>query len=136
MAAETAARNVDLPAFGRPTRPTSAISFSRSQTSRSSPARPGLACRGARLTGPLKRVLPKPPLPPAASRSFAPIAQQVTAQTTRPNRHASRVWLGRALGQRISFFEEFRDVLLCPTTARCRLTNFESHRARDAGDLA
>ena len=46
---EVAARNVDLPALGRPTRPMSAISFSRSQTQRSSPGQPLSARRGARL---------------------------------------------------------------------------------------
>jgi len=37
FAALLAARKVDLPALGRPTRPASAISFSRSQIQRSSP---------------------------------------------------------------------------------------------------
>ena len=68
--AETAARKVDLPALGRPTRPTSAISFSRSQML-SAPRRRGRDWRGAGawLIGPLKWALPKPPLPPASSRS-------------------------------------------------------------------
>ena len=38
----TAARKVDLPALGRPTRPASAISFRRSQIQRSSPSWPGI----------------------------------------------------------------------------------------------
>ena len=54
-----------MPAFGRPTRPASAISFSRSQIQRSSPGWPGLALRGARLVDDLKCALPKPPLPPS-----------------------------------------------------------------------
>ena len=65
LAALTAARNVDLPAFGNPTRPASAMSFSRSQIQRSSPGWPGLALRGARLVEDLKCALPKPPLPPS-----------------------------------------------------------------------
>ena len=43
-----------LPAFGRPTRPASAISFRRSQTQRSSPGQPGVALRGARLVAGLE----------------------------------------------------------------------------------
>ena len=61
-----------MPALGRPTRPASAISFSRSQIQRSSPAWPGLALRGARLVDDLKCALPKPPLPPSASTNFSP----------------------------------------------------------------
>ena len=53
-AAVTEARKVDLPALGRPTRPASAISFSRSQIVFSSPSSPGLARRGARLVDDLK----------------------------------------------------------------------------------
>ena len=49
FAAETEARNVDLPAFGRPIRPASAISFSRSHRAFSSPGQPLSARRGARL---------------------------------------------------------------------------------------
>jgi hypothetical protein len=64
FAAETAARNVDLPAFGKPIRPASAISFRRRRTVRSCAGWPGLARRGARFTDDLKCVLPKPPLPP------------------------------------------------------------------------
>ena len=71
-AADTAARNVDLPALGRPIRPMSAISFSRSQIHISWPTWPGLAWRGAWLDGPLKCALPKPPLPPFKSTTRWP----------------------------------------------------------------
>ena len=66
------ARKVDLPAFGSPTMPASAISLSRSQIVSSSPGRPGLAWRGAWLVDDLKCALPKPPLPPLASRARSP----------------------------------------------------------------
>jgi hypothetical protein len=64
LAADTLDRNVDLPAFGKPTSPASAISFNRNQIHFSSPSRPGLARRGAWLTDDLKCALPKPPFPP------------------------------------------------------------------------
>src|ERR1035437_145929 len=72
LAALTTERKVDLPALGRPTRPASAINFSRSQIQRSSPSWPGLALRGARLVDDLKGALPNPPLPPSASTNFSP----------------------------------------------------------------
>jgi len=71
-APETTDKNVDLPAFGMPTRPTSAISFRRSQTQRPSPGQPLSAWRGARLVEVLKRALPKPPSPPRRSVIFLP----------------------------------------------------------------
>ena len=46
--------NVDLPALGRPTRPTSAMIFSSSEIQRSSPGSPGSNWRGARLVEDLK----------------------------------------------------------------------------------
>src|SRR5262249_52155530 len=61
-----------LPALGRPTRPTSAISFRRSHTQRSSPGQPGSARRGARLVEDLKAALPRPPSPPLASTARSP----------------------------------------------------------------
>ena len=61
-----------MPAFGRPTSPASAISFSRSQSVRSTPSCPGLALRGAWLVDDLKRRLPQPPLPPRASITRCP----------------------------------------------------------------
>ena len=49
VALVVAARNVLLPAFGRPMMPASAISLSRSHTARSSPGQPLPCSRGARL---------------------------------------------------------------------------------------
>ena len=60
--------------------PMSAISFSRSQIQRSSPSRPGLAWRGARLVEDLKCALPKPPLPPSARRSRCPSLREIGDQ--------------------------------------------------------
>ena len=61
-----------MPAFGSPTSPASAISFSRSQSVRSTPSCPGLALRGAWLVEDLKRRLPQPPLPPLRQRHPLP----------------------------------------------------------------
>src|SRR6185312_5938999 len=58
---------VDLPAFGNPSRPTSASRRSSSFSSRTSPGVPGVALRGARFTELLKWMLPSPPLPPCAT---------------------------------------------------------------------
>jgi hypothetical protein len=66
-AADTARIKVDLPAFGKPSNPTSAISFSSSMSSRFSPGSPRPDLRGVRLVLDLKRVLPHPPLPPLAT---------------------------------------------------------------------
>jgi hypothetical protein len=60
-AAETARMKVDLPALGKPSRPTSASTFSSSLSSRRSPSRPASICRGARLVLDLKWRLPRPP---------------------------------------------------------------------------
>src|SRR6185437_540355 len=61
-----------LPAFGKPSRPTSASTFNSSFSSRSSPGVPGVKRRGARLVELLKWMLPRPPLPPCATSSFSP----------------------------------------------------------------
>src|SRR6185437_7124225 len=63
-----------LPAFGKPSRPTSASTFNSSFSSRSSPGVPGVKRRGARLVELLKWMLPRPPLPPFATSSFWPCA--------------------------------------------------------------
>src|SRR6185295_1365841 len=55
--------SVDLPALGKPTRPTSASSFISSRRSFSSPGSPGCTLRGARLVDVAKRALPMPPRP-------------------------------------------------------------------------
>jgi hypothetical protein len=61
-----------LPAFGRPSSPTSAITRISSRSRRFSPGSPGIALRGARLVLDLKRVLPQPPLPPRATSTVSP----------------------------------------------------------------
>ena len=62
-AALTTDSRVDLPAFGTPTMPTSAISFNSSRIQRSSPGSPFWAIRGACTVGDLKDQLPRPPRP-------------------------------------------------------------------------
>ena len=64
--------SVDLPAFGNPTRPTSASSFSWSRRSLLSPGSPGCTCRGARFVDVAKRALPRPPRPPRATSTRWP----------------------------------------------------------------
>jgi len=53
--------NVDLPALGMPTRPTSAMTRSSRMTQRSSPGSPFSAKRGAWRTGVLNWALPRRP---------------------------------------------------------------------------
>ena len=55
-----AASRVDLPALGSPTSPTSAISFSSSRNSFTSPGSPFSANLGARCVEVVKRLLPLP----------------------------------------------------------------------------
>ena len=57
------------PAFGRPTSPTSAISFSEKRSRRASPLRPCSAVSGAWRVAVAKRALPRPPRPPRATTS-------------------------------------------------------------------
>ena len=64
--------SVDLPAFGKPTSPASAMTLSSSEIHRSSPLSPGSNCRGARLVDDLKWTLPRPPLPPFAATTSSP----------------------------------------------------------------
>ena len=66
-----------MPALGRPTRPTSAITFSSRVIQRSSPGWPVSTCRGARLVRDLKCVLPCPPRPPRATTTESPACLQV-----------------------------------------------------------
>ena len=83
-----------LPAFGRPTRPTSASSFRRSSSVASSPARPRSANRGACRVEVANRLLPPPPLPPRATTTRAPGGGEIEADAARevldhgPVRHA------------------------------------------------
>ena len=64
--------NVDLPAFGWPSRPTSASTRSSSWSSFSSPSVPLVNWRGARLVLDLKCRLPRPPSPPLARSARSP----------------------------------------------------------------
>ena len=73
-AAVRAARSVDLPAFGRPTSPTSAIRRSSSRSQRSSPGSPFWACLGVRWVAVAKWTLPRPPRPPRATVADWPVA--------------------------------------------------------------
>ena len=90
----------DLPALGKPTRPTSAMLFSSSRNSPISPGSPGPVLRGARVTDDLKRVLPKPPLPPLSSTNsspsrrismtFSPVSRRCTTVPSGTRRRAGR----------------------------------------------
>ena len=62
-----AASKLDLPAFGKPIIPTSAIVFNCNHIQNSSPAVPLVNFLGARLVELLKLVFPRPPLPPIAT---------------------------------------------------------------------
>ena len=66
-AAVSAASSVDLPAFGSPTRPTSAMRRSSSRSQRSAPGSPFWAWRGVRWVAVAKWTLPRPPRPPRAT---------------------------------------------------------------------
>src|SRR5258708_98111 len=61
---------VDLPAFGSPSNPISASTFNSSLSLRCSPGSPGVALRGVRFVLDLKLTLPRPPLPPRASKAI------------------------------------------------------------------
>src|SRR6476646_3692672 len=71
-AAEIFRNNVDLPAFGYPTNPASAIVRSSSRKYPSSPSSPSVYWRGARLRELLKCTLPFPPPPPRQSPNSSP----------------------------------------------------------------
>ncbi len=72
LADEIAEINVDLPAFGKPTSPTSAINLSSRITLDSSPGKPGSAYLGVRFVGVAKLLLPLPPFPPFATIACFP----------------------------------------------------------------
>lgn len=78
-AAEAAASSVDLPALGRPTRPTSAISFSLSQIVRSSPAWPWI--------GPARRLVHR--------ALEAGVAEAAVAALGQAHAHAQLVEIGQ-----------------------------------------
>src|SRR5579859_3198273 len=62
----------DLPAFGKPIRPTSATVFSSSTRSRRSPGSPLSAKPGALRRGDARAALPSPPRPPRAATNRVP----------------------------------------------------------------
>ena len=64
FAAVIAESNVDFPALGKPTRPTSAKIFNSRMLDISIPCCPGLAFLGLCLTEFLKLTFPLPPRPP------------------------------------------------------------------------
>src|SRR4051812_16901808 len=65
--------NVLLPAFGKPTRATSALNFNSRLSHRSSPTSPCSANDGARRRLDRKRALPRPPWPPLAASHRSPV---------------------------------------------------------------
>ena len=72
LALVTTDRNVDLPTFGNPKRPTSAIILSSRVIHLSSPSVPDFAKAGACLTAFAKCWLPLPPIPPFATIAVSP----------------------------------------------------------------
>ena len=95
--------NVDLPALGMPSSPTSASTRSSSCSVRCSPSSPGVNWRGARLVLDLKWRLPRPPLPPAATSARAPSLARSAMSSPRvgvgdhgADRHAQHDVLGAA----------------------------------------
>ena len=88
--AMTAARKVDLPALGRPTRPASAISFSRSQIQRSSPGQAGI--------GAARRPVGRGLEVGVAEAAVAALGEQHALADLRSGRRAGLVVLGEDLG--------------------------------------
>ena len=72
MAFVIAANKLDLPAFGNPIIPISAIVFSCSQTVYSSPITPFVNFFGALFVELLNLVFPSPPFPPFATTNSSP----------------------------------------------------------------
>src|SRR5215472_14749827 len=70
--------SVDLPAFGSPTRPTSARSLSERRSRRASPGRPGSAKSGAWRVAVANCALPRPPRPPRAATKRWPSSARST----------------------------------------------------------
>ena len=99
--------SVDFPAFGKPTRPTSASSFSWSRRFFSSPGRPGSTLRGARLVDVANCAFPRPPRPPLAIEHVILDLREVGdlrvpvglfLEDDRSHRHFERDVLARAAG--------------------------------------
>ncbi len=92
LAAVIAESSVDLPAFGKPTSPTSASSFNSRIYHPSTPSSPGWANRGVCSVGVLKLLLPSPPRPPGhktrsspgvtSSKRVSPVSASLTTVPT------------------------------------------------------
>ena len=67
-----AAISEDLPALGKPIRPTSATVFNSRTTSRLTPGSPRRAKPGARRLVEARAALPNPPRPPSAITNLVP----------------------------------------------------------------
>src|SRR5215210_5374426 len=78
----------DLPAFGRPTSPTSERTLSSSKTSRSSPGSPRSLKAGACRVEVAKEPFPRPPSPPPATTKEAPGSER---SASRP--FSSKTWV-------------------------------------------
>ncbi len=99
-AAETRAISDDLPADGKPTSPTSAITFSSSRSETSGTCSPCSAKRGSRRWRFAKATLPRPPRPPfdtvtrwpwrTMSATGAPVSRSRTTVPTGTDRTLSR----------------------------------------------
>ena len=64
-------KKLDLPAFGSPMIPTSAITFSCNHIQNSSPFFPPVFFLGVRFVELLNLVFPKPPFPPVATTNLS-----------------------------------------------------------------
>lgn len=69
---ETALRSVDLPPFGSPMIPTSAMIRSSKRSLQRAPGSPFSAILGVRRVGVANLAFPRPPRPPLATRTWAP----------------------------------------------------------------
>ena len=126
LAFEMAVIKVDLPALGIPSNPTSANTLSSSLTSRFSPSSPGVFCRGARLMELLKRILPKPPSPPLATKMSSPGVKS-SCKTSPVS--ASEMMVPTGILSTISSPAApnmSEPMPCCPRLASCRLANRKS----------
>ena len=92
-ARSAATSSVDLPAFGSPTRPTSATVRSSSREAPLLAVLPGSAVRGTRLRAAASAAFPRPPRPPCATTARAP---SPTRSARTPPRRRRRSRRGRA----------------------------------------
>ena len=85
FAAEEAASSDDLPTFGYPMIPTSAINLRSSRTVISSPCSPDWAISGACLVELTKCAFPSPPLPPLTATTVFPSSSRSAITSPRPD---------------------------------------------------